>query len=843
MFILGPQNCCWGASIRLPIFRMKHASARWRFPHEASETALVLVLVAVLSVGALPTLAAGAAPSSAGDTGVPAALARATAPSPSGPWGHPIPRGSGEASDLSPASARTLVSPASDPGSPPHPLVVPASGAPSFTGHYYAGSVFSGVNSTANNVAVSIRVPDDRPQGVTANYSDFYYVILSLWDNAGSYDQIGFTNDGGTWGIAFSWTNSCAGTYYYSPDVKTLSQGQTYLFDMAISAGTITFSVNNSEGTNVWHQSNTTGGTEFEIAAFYTCGTTSYYDYTDYEEVYATAGPLVPYELYFTNNLLGGSDEDSWTGWNYDAPSGVTMQFAGANVTIVNEPYEVYFPGNGDATTVAPTDPATPSYWNVSVRDLLPDTPINLSAYYAPTGWLVAFDPGNGSPPFGSELQFTIPYPTSPATYYIGIEATDGSGSYSRIALNVTVPSFLAYLSASPASGGIDVHQSVRFTASVVGGTGGLRYGWPALPPGCGAANASSISCAPSSAGTFGVTVEVTDSADLSTNASISYVVDTAPSAGPAAVSRASLDIAQAVTFTANVSGGAAGGSYVWSFGALTGCTPTLGSVLACTPGAAGSFSVSYAWTDANGAAAPASPPVGVTVYAPPAVTVPVPSRSGADVGQALTFSSTLATPGSGGVSYAWSVLPSTGLDCSASTGLALSCAPAVAGNYTVALTATDGNGGHTNSSVAFEVWPSLAVGSLVALPASVLEGASVRLAIDVGGGRAPYRLSYAGLPSGCGSSNSSSIECASSASGTFTVTVTVVDANGVQAISSATFTVRPAFLGLPAAEGYAALGVGLAIAALVAGGTATVLLRRRRRRSRPDGPPEPPAA
>jgi hypothetical protein len=68
--------------------------------------------------------------------------------------------------------------------------------------HWYAGSVCTwSTNHTARSISNTITIPYSQPRS-----DEFYYVLLSAWDNAGSYDQIGFSDYYGTWGLVYSWT-------------------------------------------------------------------------------------------------------------------------------------------------------------------------------------------------------------------------------------------------------------------------------------------------------------------------------------------------------------------------------------------------------------------------------------------------------------------------------------------------------------------------------------------------------------------------------------------------------------------------------------------------------------
>jgi hypothetical protein len=332
-------------------------------------------------------------------------------------------------------------SPATVVGTPPHPEAISAARPPGFSGHYYAGSVYSGTSQLANNLGVTLRVPGDRPEGGDAN---FYYVILSVWDNAGSYDQLGFANSFGTWGVAYSTTNYCATTYYYSPDAFELESGRLYDFNMSIVAGAVRFTISNATSRAVlWALVATTGGTEFLVQSTYGCDSGIYYDYTDYEEVYATSGPDIPYDLFFENNTVGTAAEASWADMGYPAR---TVLLDGANVTIENEPY--YLSASDGRQSVAfPTGaPGGMFDWNLSVRALSSDGTIDLASYHTPSGWTVQFSPPSGTAPFGAGVTISFPAGTRSGSYSVGVNATDQSrsGSYSRTALEVTIgPEYL----------------------------------------------------------------------------------------------------------------------------------------------------------------------------------------------------------------------------------------------------------------------------------------------------------------------------------------------------------------------------------------------------------------
>src|SRR5208283_4494423 len=136
---------------------------------------------------------------------------------------------------------------------PPHPDAVPSSRS-SFSGHYYAGVMFDGTNTTASQIRATLNVPRDTPTA-----SDFYYVLVSAWDDAGSYDQIGFSSGGGVFGVSYSTTTPCATNYLFSSDAYNLTGGLEYTFQMIVSGGTVDFTVSTPSQGTVWSYSAVTG--------------------------------------------------------------------------------------------------------------------------------------------------------------------------------------------------------------------------------------------------------------------------------------------------------------------------------------------------------------------------------------------------------------------------------------------------------------------------------------------------------------------------------------------------------------------------------------------------------
>ncbi len=137
-------------------------------------------------------------------------------------------------------------------------------------------------------------------------------------------------------------------------------------------------------------------------------------------------------------------------------------------------------------------------------------------------------------------------------------------------------------------------------------------------------------------------------------------------------------------------------------------------------------------------------------------------------------------TGGTAPYSFAYTGLPSSCLSQNLAT---ISCVTTTPGTYSVSVTVTDSTGKTAASSApaVFTVtapagYPQITAFS--ASPSSVAAGSSTTFTVSVSGGKSPYTYSYATLPAGCTSSNTSSLQCTPSTAGNYTVTVTVTDAN-----------------------------------------------------------------
>jgi hypothetical protein len=143
----------------------------------------------------------------------------------------------------------------------------------------------------------------------------------------------------------------------------------------------------------------------------------------------------------------------------------------------------------------------------------------------------------------------------------------------------------------------------------------------------------------------------------------------------------------------------------------------------------------------------------------------------------------------------------------------------------------TDSNGFAVSASAPFTVFAMPTVGPVGVSPGiTIIAGGGLTFNVSATPGSGGLVYVWNNLPSGCQSADSDSLTCTPSAAGTWNVSVTVTDSNhGTATSASITVTVQPAFLGLPAVEGYALFIVLPLVGAAVAV-VAFLVLRGKRR-------------
>ncbi len=294
--------------------------------------------------------------------------------------------------------------------------------------------------------------------------------------------------------------------------------------------------------------------------------------------------------------------------------------------------------------------------------------------------------------------------PTAAGTSSVTLKVADANGATATSsALSLTVYA-LPTLSAPTASPNpVNVGATLTLSTTLTGGAPTDTYSWTGLPTGCSSTNAATLTCTPSTAGTFSTKVSVTDgNGGTGTSVSTSVTVSSASGSPTVTLSASppSVTLGATTTLTGSVSGGTTPYTYTWT-GLPGGCTSANLASLSCTPTATGTYSITLKVTDAHGNVGQGSATLTVTPSAGGSPSVSLAANpSSVAVNKATSLTGTVSG-GTAPFTYAWTGLPP---GCTSQNAATLSCTPTTAGTYTVTLTVTDSKGNTGQGSVSLTV-------------------------------------------------------------------------------------------------------------------------------------------
>ena len=332
-----------------------------------------------------------------------------------------------------------------------------------------------------------------------------------------------------------------------------------------------------------------------------------------------------------------------------------------------------------------------------------------------------------------------------------------------------------------------DVGQAAGFTVTGSLGLAPYTYAWSGLPAGCQPTVASAICSNLSGAGSFAISVTVTDSQGVrATGLPLSFRVYEDPRVAALTNLRPYLDVGENLSLVATATLGSGGFTYQWS-GLPTGCRPSANSV-DCPVNSTGSLVTAVTAWDSNGASA-TSPPLNQSVAADPTVQVGAGNHPSSDLGRSTVLFASVAG-GSGSMTFLWSGLP---VGCAPANRSTIACTPAATGTYDIAVEVVDESGATARAVLPFTVFTSPSLRWADPPPANTDVGHSFELRVVVSGGLGPFQFDWSGLPPGCAGVDGDRLNCDPSGSGSFSITANVTDIdNGSAAAFPVPFSVHP---------------------------------------------------
>jgi hypothetical protein len=408
--------------------------------------------------------------------------------------------------------------------------------------------------------------------------------------------------------------------------------------------------------------------------------------------------------------------------------------------------------------------------------------------------------------------------PTTVGTYQFVVTVTDSASAYASRTYSILIlypPLAITTYPALP-SGASGSPYSTAIAATGGAGTYAFSVTRGAVPPGLTLSLLGSLSGTPTTSGTFGFTVQVTDAAADTASRDFTLVIappKLALTTGP--LGNATLGVALNIQFAAT--GGVPPYTFAESGTLPPGTQFSTSGALSGTPTTSGTYQFQVSVYDT--ASASASQTYTLTVVQPPlTITTASPLPTGQ---KSSAYSTTFAATG-GRPPYSWSAtgLP-TGLTLASTTGV-LSGTPTQEGLFQIAVTVTDST---VVAAVSASGTFSLTISAIpitftnAPLPNGTVAAAYTAL-VTTTGGDAPVTFNSTGLPAGLTLSPAGSITGTPTTAGSFTVVITATDVNGLTAKATYTVTIAPQLVISTTSAGTATLGSSFSATLAATGGT-----------------------
>jgi PKD domain len=374
--------------------------------------------------------------------------------------------------------------------------------------------------------------------------------------------------------------------------------------------------------------------------------------------------------------------------------------------------------------------------------------------------------------------------PTTAGVYNVTAQVRDPTPEAASTTATVTIAPRLAVSFGSPPTA-TDVGLPFALVAATRGGVGNLTLAWTQLPSACHVVGAGQVQCTALGPGVLHVEATANDSLGVTAVAQLNVTILPRPTVTVVAASFAGHPTYH-FSVRADVAGGVAPYTYLWSWGDGTSSNSTIDSATHdfSLPG---TYPVGVVVADAEGVRAETN--VSVSVFALPTLSwstfpeYPV-------VGASVTFS-VQANGGAPPLAYAWSGLPG---GCAPANSSTIACRPTAAGSAVVQVVATDALG----TSIALSR-TTLAVAPLAAsagtdAPIYSCSGsgsASVTFHASARGGLPPYAFAWT-LPNGSSATGAAATTVLGLGAASYTVYLTATDRSNQSSSANASVAIQP---------------------------------------------------
>jgi putative Ig domain-containing protein len=389
--------------------------------------------------------------------------------------------------------------------------------------------------------------------------------------------------------------------------------------------------------------------------------------------------------------------------------------------------------------------------------------------------------------------------PTSAGNFTFNVQVTDALGVTGAGGVSVQIIPAPSVSTASLSQGEV----GVAYTQTLMVSGGAAPYTWSVASGSLPAwltlnTSTGTLSAAQPQAGSFSFSVQVTDSASVtSPTQALTLTVIAAPTITPAALpnGEATAPYPQNAQTTLAATGGA-GPPYTWavtagSLPAGLSLNPTTGAITG-TPTTAGPFpavaNFTVTVTDSGGGTA--SLAFTITVTAGPSI-----NPTALPQGEVTSpYSQTLSASGGAGPPYTWAVKSGSLSGLTLSAGGVLSGTPTSTGTLNFMVQVTDSAGGKGTLAFTLTIIAAPTITSPAALPQGTLGQTYPSLALAAIGGSQPYTWSVSGgsLATGLSLSAAGTITGTPTKAGAFNFTVQVKDSSETTATQAFTISIVP---------------------------------------------------